>query len=83
MAYIIILLTLFCTTANAQESQAIAKFLEAAAIQTGIKDNVEQQAKDMYNKIIEPQYRPYFDAGLSVGEVLATRRVYIQKTWEF
>lgn len=84
MGYVIVVISLFLAMpCAAQESEAVAKFLEAAAIQTGIKKEVEQRAKDMYTMIVAPEYKPYFDAGVSLGNALVTQKIYIQKTWEF
>lgn len=83
MIYRIILLILFCRPCIARESLAVSKFIEAAMIQTGLQKELEQSGKTIYTKFIDPEYRPYFDAGLSIGNAMATKKVYIQKTWEF
>lgn len=84
MANIIkLFILLFSFNAGAQESVAVAKFIQAAAIQTGLQKEVELSGKTLYIKLIPPNYSPYFDMGFAVGSALVNKQVYIKQSWEF
>lgn len=84
MANVIKVLILLCyVEVDAQESRAVSKFIEAATIQTGLQKEVELSGKTLYIKLIPPAYSPYFDAGITVGNILINKQVYLTKSWEF
>lgn len=80
---IIFLLLKFNNAVLAQESYAVSKFLEAAIVQTGVKQELEQASRYLYVKMVPEPYMPYFNAGFTIGNILVTQKVYISKSWEF